>query len=229
VLYGISLHFAAIDWMMSLEPSFTSTIFGPIVAASQLLSALALAIIVLACLTGDGSLTALSPKVLNDLGNLLLTLVVVWSYLVWCQAMLIWMVDLPRDNVWWLARWDSPWRWASVVLAIFEFAVPFSLLLFRAVKQNIRRLAAVAVLVLLMQVFFVAYQLGPSLGAQRVSSHWMEFVMPLGLGGIWLAGSLWLLSRRPLAPIYDRNWPHALYLRDLDEEEAAREEALAHG
>jgi len=229
VLYGISLHFAAIDWMMSLQSSFTSTIFGPIVAASQLLSALALTIIILACLVGDSSLPALSSKVLNDLGNLLLTLVVVWSYLVWCQAMLIWMADLPRDNIWWLARWNGPWRWTSIMLAVFQFAVPFFLLLLRAVKQNIRRLAAVAGLVLLMQVLFVVYQIGPALGGQRLAAHWMEFVMPLALGGIWLAFFLWLLSRRPLVLLHDRNWPHALHLRDLDEEEATREEALAHG
>src|SRR5262249_34573088 len=151
------------------------------------LSVLALAIIVLACLADDSSLASLSPKVLNDLGNLLLTLVVVWSYLVWCQALLIWMADLPRDNVWWLARSSGPWRWASVVLAIFQFAVPFFLLLFRAVKQNVRSLAAVAALVLLMQILFIVYQIGPALGSQRLIALCLQFLMPLGLGGIWIA------------------------------------------
>ncbi len=228
VIYGITLHFAAIDWMMSLETSFTSTIFGPIVAASQLLSALALALVVLGWIANDGSMAALSPKVLNDLGNLLLTLVVVWSYLVWCQAMLIWMADLPHDNVWWLARWRGGWRWVSVGLAVLQFAVPFFLLLFRAVKQNARRLASVAVLVLVMQFVFAVYQNGPVFDRDRPSAHWMELVLTLGLGGIWLAAFLWLLDRRPLVLVHDRNWTHALYLRQLDEEEAVREEALVH-
>ena len=99
---------------------------------------------------------------LLDLGNLLFTLVVVWTYLVWCQFMLIWIGDLPRDNVWWLARSRGGWWWIAISIAVFQFAVPFFFLLLRAVKQNIRALASIAVLVLIMHPVFLNYQIVPA-------------------------------------------------------------------
>src|SRR5207253_3825745 len=134
VIYGITLHFAAIDWMMSIQAGFTSTIFGPIVAAGQLLSALALALVILSFISTRAEFSGvLSSQVLRDLGNLLFTLVVVWAYLVWCQFMLIWIGDLPRDNVWWLARSRGGWMLIGVGIVVLHFGVPFFLLLFRAI------------------------------------------------------------------------------------------------
>src|SRR5205823_1134907 len=155
-------HFAAIDWVMSIHPSFTSTIFGPIVVAGQLLSAFAPAVIVLCRASRSAELVELlSPKLLLDVGNLLLTLVIVWAYLVWCQFMLIWIADLPRDNIWWLARGSGGWRSAACLIVILHFAVPFFLLLVRVVKQDTRSLGLVAALVLLAELVFVDFQVTP--------------------------------------------------------------------
>lgn len=228
VIYGITLHFAAIDWLMSIQ-GVTSTIFGPIVACSQLLSAFALAALVFTALAGHSDFqAALSRKVLVDIGSLLFTLVVVWAYLVWCQFMLIWIGDLPRDNPWWLARSRGGWQWVTAAIALFGFVVPFFLLLFRAVKQNLSGLGRTAGLLLAMQLVFADYQIMPAFHPARLMVHWLDLVVPLGLGGVWLAAFLWLLGRQPLAPRCDRNWQHAIQLRRLDEEESAREEAVAH-
>ena len=226
---GITLHFAAIDWIMSLQPGFTSTIFGPLVFSSQLLSSLALTVMLFCWLAARPEFAdRLSSKVMNDLGSLLFTLLGLWAYMAWFQFMLIWIADLPRDNVWYLARWNGFWRWLGLYLIVFHFAIPFVLLLFRAVKQSRRRLAIVAAVILAGQWLFMYYQVLPVFGAPRIAQHWMDFVMPVGLGGIWFASLVWLLQRRPLLPVHDLNYVQALRLRQAEVEEMEREEVLSH-
>jgi hypothetical protein len=229
VIYGVTLHFASIDWLMSLEPGFTSTIFGPIVAACQLASAFAMALILFASTASRVEFAGLiSGPLLNDLGNLLLTFVLAWAYLVWCQFMLIWIGDLPRDNVWWLARSRGFWLYVGGGLILFHFVVPFYLLLFRAVKRNVRALATVAALVLVMQFVFVNYQVWPAFGDSPTAAWWIEALVPGGVGGVWLAVVLWLYGQRLPAPLNDRSRHHARELLRMEQRELAREEA-AHG
>ena len=143
VAYGISLHFAAIDWGMSLQPVFHSTIWGPLFATGQLLSALAFALVVLAWRVNRPPLAEVdSPKVRNDLASLLLTLLIVWAYMAWFQFMLIWIANLPVDVVWYLPRATSPWQWVMWAIVLFHFTVPFFLLLVRRdqAEQQGRRL-----------------------------------------------------------------------------------------
>jgi hypothetical protein len=230
VIYGLTLHFATIDWMMSLAVDFTSTISGPIVAAGQILSAFALAFVmtqVAAARLEDQQ--AFSRYLMRDLSNLLFTFVVVWAYLVWCQFMLIWMGDLPRDNVWIRMRESAGWTWMTIALVLFHFAVPFFLLLFRAFKQSRRAVAVIAVLMLAMQGAFIHYEIGPTWSAHSLTGRWMEALMPVGLGGIWLSCVLWLLDSRSFLPVHDRNWPEVERLQRLDQSEATREEVVAHG
>jgi hypothetical protein len=230
VVYGVTLHFAAIDWLMSAENGFTSTVFGPIVAAGQLLSAFAFSFIVFASLVMRPEVSRVtSLKALNDVGSLLLALLVTWAYLVWFQIMLIWMADLPRDNMWYLARFRGGWRWITGGAILVQFAIPFLLLLFRAVKQEPRALACVAALILFGQLVFSYEQLLPSFRESPVSGGWSTYVAPLGIGGLWFALVSWLLARRPLVPLCDRSREHALRFRRLDERAIARESELKHG
>jgi hypothetical protein len=230
VIYGLTLHFAAIDWMMSLELPFTSTIYGPIVAACQLLSAFALAVVVLTTVSRQMQFSAaLWRPVLSDLGNLLLALVLVWAYLIWCQAMLIWMADLRRDNTWWLVRAEGPWPWVTIGGTIAGLVVPLFMLLSRSVKRNPTALACAALLLLVMQPIFLTYQIAPGSPIAWRSAAWLLPLSFTGLGGIWLAAFLWSLGRTPLTPMHDRNWEHSRHLERLQKEEICREEALAHG
>jgi hypothetical protein len=230
LIYGVTVHFAAIDWMMSLELPFTSTIYAPIVAACQLLSGFACAIVVYAIIARRSELAgAFSRNVLNDIGNLLLTLVIVWAYLIWCQAMLIWMADLKRDNSWWLFRTGDPWRWFSAIGAILGLAAPLLLLLFRSMKQRVRLLARVAALVMAVQAVFLVYQMLPGHRAELGSAMWLLPMMFVGLAALWSSVFLWCLGSAPLTLLVDRNWLHARHLQELEREEEAREEALAHG
>ena len=112
VLYGISLHFAAVDWAMSLNPNFHSSIWGPLFAAGQLLSGLAFALVVFACLQHRPPLAELaSNKARNDLGSLLFTFLILWAYMAWFQFMLIWIANMQVDVIWYLPRAAVPWQW----------------------------------------------------------------------------------------------------------------------
>jgi hypothetical protein len=230
VVYGISLHFAAVDWGMSLEPVFHSTIWGPLFAVGQLLSAFCFALVVLACLIHRPPLKEVaSLKVRNDLGSLLLTLLILWAYMAWFQFMLIWIANLPVDVVWYLPRTSPVWKGVIWAIVALHFAVPFFLLLMRPVKRNSAVVAWIAGLILFMQLVYLYYQVVPGPSAYRLDEHWMDFLAPLGIGGVWLAHFLWQLQRQPLLAAHDYNLAAALHLRHLDEEEAAREEALAYG
>jgi hypothetical protein len=229
VLYGISIHFASVDWAMSLQPAFHSTIWGPLFALGQLLSAFAFALIVFAVLVRRPPLAEVaSPKVLNDLGSLLFTLLIVWAYLAWFQFMLVWIANMKVDVIWYLPRSSGGWLWVIWAIVIFHFIVPFFLLLSRNVKRNSTLVAWIAGLILFMQLVFLYYQVMPNFKTNSLAEHWMDFIVPLGTGGVWLAYFLRQLQKYPLLPAHDYNLAAALRLRRLDEEEAEQERGLAY-
>lgn len=230
VIYGISIHFASVDWVMSLQPAFHSTIFGPLTAAGQLVSAQALVVIVAAWLVRRPPLAdIISGEVMNDIGNLLLTFLIFWAYMVWFQFMLIWIANLPVDVIWYVPRSRGGWQWVAYAIFVLHFAVPFFLLLMRAVKQTPRLVAWVAGLIAFMQLVYDYYQVMPAFPGTTMADHWMDFLTPLGIGGIWLAYFLWELGRRPLLPVHDPSRGQAVLLRQMDEVEELEEEVLSHG
>lgn len=230
VIYGITIHFAAADWLQSLQPAFHSSIFGPLVATTQLLSGLAFAVLVLSdCVNRPPLANVISSKALNDLGSLLFSFLIIWAYMEWFQFMLIWIANLPVDVIWYLPRAESGWQWVAWALFILHFAVPFFLLLMRTVKRNPRRLAAVAALLLFMQLVFSWYQVMPSFRTGGIWDHWLDFFTPLAIGGFWLAWFLWQLERMPLLPAHDLNAEAAAHARHIDDRELAREGIIAHG
>jgi hypothetical protein len=229
VVLGVSLHFAAMDWIMSLQSGFTSTIFGPLIFSSQLVSSYALCVFFFCWLIDRPEFeNIVSGKLMNDLGSLLFTLLTLWAYMAWFQYMLIWIADVPHGNVWYLVRWRGAWGRAESIVIVFQFVIPFVLLLFRIVKQSRRGLAWVSAIIFVGQLVFMYYNVVPIFVAPRWTDHWMDLVMPLGLGGIWFAGYLWTLSRRQLLPANDLNYSQAILLRELDLEEMARAETVAH-
>jgi hypothetical protein len=229
ILYGITITFASVDWVMSLQPAFRSTIFGPIFAAGQLIVAQSFALMVMAWLAARPPLLDLiSRQTFNDLGNLLFTYLNVWAYLTFAQLMLIWIANLPEEIIWYLPRSQGGWQWVAWALFIFHFVVPFFCLLLRQVKRDPVALARVAGLLFFMQLVFMYFQIMPAFPDTTVAEHWMDFVMPLGLGGICLACFLWQLKSAPLLPAHDRSREGAVHLRLLDHEKASREEALQH-
>lgn len=230
VVYGVTITFASIDWAMSLQPAFRSTIYGPVFAASELLSAHAFAVIVLAWLIARPPLAAVySKEAFIDLGSLLFTFLIVWAYVLFFQFMLIWIANLRYDNIWLLARVRGGWQWVAWALFVLAFAVPFFLLLMRGIKTDPRSLAQVGWLLLFMQLVFMYFQIMPFFPGTHIGQHWMDFLTPVGVGGLWLAFFCWQLKRAPMLPRHDVNAPAAAHLHHLDQEQRAREEALHHG
>jgi hypothetical protein len=230
VMYGITITFASVDWVMSLQPGFRSTIFGPVVASGQMLSGLAVAVIVMAWLVARPPLADLvSLEALNDLGTLVFTFLIVWAYLVYFQLMLVWIANLPYDVSWFTPRMQGGWQWVAWALFVFHFSIPFFLLLMRQVKRNPAALAGACGLLLFMQLVFTDFQVLPSFGVTSLADHWMDFVAPVGLGGMWLAYFLWQLRRSTVLPRHDVNAEAAAHFRQLDEEGAARREEVHHG
>jgi hypothetical protein len=224
VIFGITITFAAVDWLMSLQAGFHSTIYGPLVVTGQVLSGQAVALLVLAWLApGSPSAGALSFEALNDLGNLLFTFLSIWAYMVWFQFMLIWIANLPYEVIWYLPRSRGGWQWVAWALLVFHFIIPFFLLLLRDVKQHLPTLARTAALLLFMQLVYVYYLVMPSFPARALSQHWMDFLTPFAVGGIWLAAFLHELKRRPLLPRRLEATAEAARLRGLDAEATARE------
>ena len=157
MVYGICMHFAAVDWIMSLQPAFQLDHLRP--AGRHRPDAVgpgAACFIVLAWLAARPPLAdVVSLEVLNDLGNLLLTFLVIWAYMVFFQFMLIWIANLPLRGD--LVPDRSQRRLAVGGLgAVRSRTSPCrsSCCCCARVKQDPARLAGVAGLVLFMQLVF---------------------------------------------------------------------------
>jgi hypothetical protein len=207
----ISITFAAIDWVMSLEPGWSSTIFGLIFVASWSLTALAFTIVVMSWLVKRAPLeTAVQRSHFHDWGNLLLALVMLWTYFAFSQYLIIWSGNLPEETFWFVARKHGGWGVIALAIVILQFAFPFLTLLSRAAKKSSRRLAQLAVLILIMRVVDVIWLIEPSFDREHFRMTWMDIVAPIAVGGFWLAAFAWQLQRRSLLPINDPQLEQAL-------------------
>ena len=201
-LYGITVTFGSFDWLMSLDPHWFSTIFGVLIVAGQAVTALSFAIVVLALLVQVPPFSLLVTQGhFEDLGNLLLSAVIFWAYIAFMQYFIIWSGNLPEDVLWYLHRLEGGWNWIPLGLLFFHFIVPFLLLLSGRVKRDPRRLAAIALLVLFADLMHLYWLVAPTYSANQFRIHWLDFAMPLLLGGLWLAAFVWQLRRRvPVMP-----------------------------
>jgi hypothetical protein len=194
--------FASVDWYMSLEPEWFSTIYGFIFVAAWALSALAFVIAVMASLTSqDPMKRVVAPLHFHDLGKLLLALVMLWSYFAFSQYLIIWSGNLPEEIGYYIERTHGIWGAIIIAIGILHFAAPFLFLLSRDLKRNPRRLVLVAVLVLVMRMIDLLWMLEPAFHEHKW--FWVNIVALLGVGGLWLGLFAWQLGKRSLVPIND--------------------------
>jgi len=207
----ISITFAAVDWVMSLEPEWMSTIYGLIFVASWSLSALAFTIIVMSWLSRREPMDRVAqPRHFQDWGNLLLALVMLWTYFAFSQYLIIWSGNLAEETTWYVARKHGGWGVIAIAIVILQFAFPFLALLSRASKRSAEKLAMLAVLILVMRVFDVIWLIEPALHREQFHLSWMDIVAPIGIGGLWLATFAWQLQKRALVPLNDPQLDAAL-------------------
>ena len=207
----LTITFAAIDWVMSLDPAWSSTIFGLIFVASWSLSALAFGILSMSWLSKREPMKAVvRTSHFHDWGNLLLALVMLWTYFAFSQYLIIWSGNLPEETVWYVARKHGGWGAIALGIVILQFAFPFMTLLSRAAKKSPQKLALLAVLILAMRVVDVIWLIEPSYNREHFHLSWMDIVAPLAMGGLWLATFAWQLQKRSLVPINDPQLEQAL-------------------
>ncbi|PYP89049.1 MAG: hypothetical protein DMF61_04975 [Blastocatellia bacterium AA13] len=204
LLYGLTVTFSSIDWVMSLDPRWFSTIYGMLFMGGQGLSAMAFVIAVLAILSGDKPMSeVVRPAQFHDLGKLMLAFLMLWAYFAFSQYLIIWAGNLPEEIPWYTRRIQSSWKWVGLGLIVLHFMLPFVLLLSRELKRNRRSLTLLAGIVILMRFVDLMWMTGPEFHGGSFGVHWMDIVMPVGIGGIWLAFFATRLAERPLLPIRD--------------------------
>ncbi len=212
ILYTFTVTFSSIDWAESLETDWYSTIWGFLFIARQGLTAFAFAIIAMALLSRREPLASrFKPAHLHDLGKLLLAFVMVWAYFAFSQLLIIWTGNLTDEIPWYLRRFATSWGWLGVALILFQFIVPFLLLLSRPLKRNVIALSCVVGLIIVMRFVDLTWIVMPGYYQRGLRIHWLNFSVPLAMGGLWIAFFLWQLKQRPLLPLQAPNLERALH------------------
>lgn len=207
VLYGLTITVASIDWVMSLEPNWTSTMYPVLFATGQILEGMAFAVAVLVIIAEPEALKrTVGANYLRDLGNLLLAFVMIWAYVSFSQYLLIWSGNLPEEIPWYLRRTRGGWQWLALLLVCFHFSVPFLLLLFRQVKESARLLLAVAGIILGMRFVDIFWWIEPAFADGPRFFGLLDVVALAGVGGIWLWRFLSELQQEPMVPFDDREF-----------------------
>ncbi|HYB61307.1 MAG TPA: hypothetical protein VEH50_07495 [Methylomirabilota bacterium] len=211
ILYGLAVSFAAVDWIMSLDPSWYSSIFGMLIMGGQLVSGMAMMIATLVVLAREKPMADVyQSRHFHDLGKLLFAFVMVWAYFSVSQLIIIWSGNLPEEIPWYTIRMATGWRGIGLLVVVLHFVLPFSLLLSRDLKQRPARLVWVAVLLLVARVLDIYWLTAPEFWSGGIHLHWMDALIPVGIGGIWLAYYARQLRQLPLLPLGERSLAKAI-------------------
>ena len=212
VIYVLVISFATVDWVMSLDPHWFSTIWGLLFVVGWALSTFCFAILVFAMVGGTAPMNrVLGKRHFHDIGKLILALVMVWAYFNFSQLLIIYSGNIPEETTWYLDRMSPGWFWIGIILVLFHFAFPFLFLLRQDWKKNIRMLGAISLFVLVMRLVDMFFLISPN---PRIATHgeslplslsfsWMDIVAPIAIGGIWLWYFFGQLMSRPLVPVMD--------------------------
>jgi hypothetical protein len=192
-----------IDWVMSLNPSWISTIYGLIFVAGELIAAMAFAIVIERILSRYRPMSILlRPKYVHDHGKFLLTFILLFAYFSFSQWLIIWAGNLPEEISWFMRRLHGGWQYVGLAIAICHFFIPFFLLLSRPLKRDITRLVWVAAWMLTWRYIDIFWHVEPGFsGTFTVSLS--DIAMPFAMGGFWFAYFCYNLNKSPLIPAYD--------------------------
>jgi hypothetical protein len=199
-VYGLTVTSAMVDWVMSLDPRWYSTIFGAIFMTSQGLAALSFAVIVSVLLGRRQAAAPVAPGVMNDLGNLLLAFVMVWTYMSFSQFLIIWSGNIPEESLWFHDRMHGGWQALAIGILVFQFALPFLLLLQRRVKRNVSMLLGIAVAISLVRLVDLLWVVAPAFSPGSFRMNLFNLAAPVAIGGPWIVVFLAALKKRPFTP-----------------------------
>ena len=217
VFYAFGATFAAIDWIMSINPHWFSTLFGFIFIGGQGLAALSFTIVVSTFLVNRAPMeNILKPSHFHDLGKLSLAFVMLWAYFNFSQYMLVYAANLVEEIPYFITRITNGWQYLALFLVAFHFVVPFLLLLSRDLKRMPHRLVWVSLALLVVRYIDLFMLVSPEFGADGANLHmasgehashfyvhWLDLAAPLAVGGIWLWMFFTQLAQRPLVAFSD--------------------------
>ncbi len=211
VLYAVTMTLASIDWVMSLEPHWFSTMFGFLFMAGQGLMGLSIAIVVARRLSTEPPMNAVyNAGHFHDLGKLLFTFTMLWAYFSFSQFLIIWSANLPEEIPWYLRRVNHGWEAIGLGLVVLHFAVPFLVLLSRHTKRSGLLLSYVAWWMIAMRLVDLFNTMGPDFYQNGLKVGWMDLTGTVGLAGVWVSIFVSNLKTRSLLPLKDREFASAL-------------------
>ena len=200
IVLGVTLTFAAFDWLMSLDPHWYSTIYGVYVFAGSAVSSLAALALLTLSLERKGLLEGITTvEHRHDIGKLLFGFNVFWAYIGFSQYLIIWYGNIPEETVYFRERWEGPWKVVSLVLVFGHFVVPFVALIARTAKRSRLVLGAAAALILAMHYVDIYWLVMPTLGEHGAQPSWIDLAGLLGPLG---AGLLVIARRAAAGPLY---------------------------
>ncbi len=215
LIFVLVMTFAYIDWILSTDAQFFSTVYGAMILIGDVVQTFALTLITMILVSKEDRFGGrLNAKVLHDLGNMMFAFVIFWTYLSASQLIIVWPANLPQELVWYLDRVSGGWKWLCLTTALSMFLIPFLALLSQARKRDPQRLIKIAVWLLVARAIDVFWIVIPTFRNASTSFllphtsrgfaiYWTDFAAFFGLGGIWLYVFLGQLRRRPLLPLRD--------------------------
>jgi hypothetical protein len=217
ILFVITITLASVDWLMSLEPEWYSTIYGMHAVVGMVLTALSFCIVLLNAFADRAPFKGLlTTRHSHHIGNMLFAFTILWAYMAFSQFLIIWSGNLPEDNFWYIRRTGTGWNVLALVLLVGHFFVPFVLLLSRKRKRYLASLARVAGFVFLMRFLDYYWLIFPAFH-EEIRLHWLDLVAPLAIGGIWVALFFRQLRGQPLLPLHDpRFTSEGFHVHDIE-------------
>ncbi|TSA20044.1 quinol:cytochrome C oxidoreductase [bacterium] len=211
-VFAISLTLTAVDWAMSLEPHWSSTIFGVYYFSGTVLAALSAATYIIIKLHEYGYLPKLQRDSFYSLGALMFAFINFWAYIAFSQFLLIWYADLPEETVWFMSRWRNGWEYVSILLIVVHFAIPYFALLTQDSKMDLKRLKLMAIWILFAHLLDLYWLVMPTY-SESVSFSWTEFGFPILLVGLVMVVLSFKMKRNNLVPVGDPKLARGLSFR----------------
>lgn len=212
LVYALTITFASVDWVMSLDPHWFSTIFGLWFMVGQALTAFAFTIAIAFLVSRDGRMAKIiTTDKFHDYGTFLFTFIMLWAYLAYSQFLIVWSANLPEEIPYYLQRIGGGWTVIALVVILGHFVLPWTLLLFRPTKRASRRLVAVALFMLVMRFVDVYWLVAPWVNQEgALGLHWIDVAAVFGMLGLWVGLFCHNLRARALVPVGDPYLAEAL-------------------
>ncbi len=215
-VFAITITITAIDWIMSLEPHWFSTIFGVYYFSGSVLAGLSVVTFAVILLREKGYL---HPAMVDDhyfsLGALLFAFINFWAYIAFSQYLLIWYANLPEETFWFLSRWEGGWVVVSLSLVVVHFIVPYAVLLSQPAKMDPKKLKFISIWILFAHFLDCFWLVMPNMHTENfnILSVVLQFAFPTAVIGALILVLYYSSKKTNLVPVGDPKLERGLKFR----------------